>query len=222
MMKNYSLNSDEAKKFILSYKIDNGKIIAKLASGELYIIPYSEKNEKTVISIMEKQARQAKPKSLNATDETIAVAMPSLLFLFIGVFVSNGGWFYSIPIAFTTVGTIYYLAKPIKNAIKKRDIKKLNYFLDHKEELNENVEKSRNMKLGISKRVFKEIEVQKSENKQPFTINNIDNYSLKDLKILKENIERISSFGFDEEEYALEDTMKEKGTVLKKTLGDKK
>lgn len=47
-------------------------------------------------------------------------------------------------------------------------------------------------------------------------VNNIDNYSLKDLKILKENIERISSFGFDEEEYALEDTMEEKGTVLKK------
>lgn len=221
-MKNYSLNYDEAKKFILSYKIDNGKIIAKLASGELYVIPYSEKNEKEVISIMEKQAKCAKLKPFTLVDNYLIIYSSLLLLLSIMCFLDKGGIVYGITLACTVASTIHYSLKTIKNAIKKRDIKKLNYFLEHKEELNESIEKSQNMKLSISKRAFKEIEVQKSENKQPFTINNIDNYSLKDLKKLKENIERISSFGFDEEESVLEDTMKEKGTVLKKTLGDKK
>ncbi len=45
-MKDYSLNIDEKKQYILSYKIENQKIITKLASGESYIIPYTIENEK--------------------------------------------------------------------------------------------------------------------------------------------------------------------------------
>ena len=33
-MKDYSLNYDDSKKFILSYKIENGKIVEKLESLE--------------------------------------------------------------------------------------------------------------------------------------------------------------------------------------------
>ena len=137
-------------------------------------------------------------------------------------FVNNGGWFYGMLLAIIAEGAIYYPAKTIINAIKKRDIKKLNYFLDHKEELNENIEKSENIKLGVSKKAIKQIELQKSKNKQPFNINNIDNYSLSDLKVLRENIERISTFGFNEEETILEDTIEEKGPVLKMTLDNKR
>ena len=131
-------------------------------------------------------------------------------------FVNNGGWFYGMFLAIIVEGAIYYPAKTIINAIKKRDIKKLNYFLDHKEELNENI------KLGVSKKAIKQIELQKSKNKQPFNINNIDNYSLSDLKALRENIERISTFGFNEEETILEDTIEKKGPVLKMTLDNKR
>ena len=53
-------------------------------------------------------------------------------------------------------------------------------------------------------------------------INNIDNYSLSDLKALRENIERISTFGFNEEETILEDTIEKKGPVLKMTLDNKR
>ena len=137
-------------------------------------------------------------------------------------FINNGGWFYGIMLAIIVEGAIYYPAKAIINVIKKRDIKKLNYFLDNKEELNKSIEKSENMKLGISKKAVKEIELQRSKNKQPFNINNIDNYSLSDLKALRENIERISTFGFNEEEPILGNTIEEKGPVLKKTLDSKK
>lgn len=221
-MKDYSLNFDDSKKFILSYKMENGKIVAKLASGELYTVPYSEENENKIISRMEEQARYAQPKPLQTLDKIFTISQPLLLPIAIMTFVNNGGWFNGIILAIVAGGAIYYPAKAIINAVKKRDIKKLNYFLDHKEELNENIEKSENIKLGVSKKAIKQIELQKSENKQPFNINNIDNYSLSDLKTLRENIERISTFGFNEEEPILEDTTEEKGPLLKKTLDSKR
>ena len=48
-MKDYLLNCDDSRKNILSYKIKNGEIVAKLASGELYTIPYSDENENKII-----------------------------------------------------------------------------------------------------------------------------------------------------------------------------
>ena len=171
---------------------------------------------------MEEQARYAQPKPLRMLDKILTISQPLMLPIAIMNFVNNGGWFYGILLAIIAEGAIYYPAKTIINAIKKRDIKKLNYFLDHKEELNENIEKSENIKLGVSKKAIKQIELQKSKNKQPFNINNIDNYSLSDLKALRENIERISPFGFNEEETILEDTIEEKGPVLKMTLDNKR
>lgn len=224
-MKDYSLNYDDSKNFILSYKIENGKIVAKLASGESCTVPYSEENENKIISRMEEQARYAQPKPLQMLDKILTISQPLMLPIAIMNFVNNGGWFYGMLLAIIAEGAIYYPAKTIINAIKKRDIKKLNYFLDHKEELNENIEKnekSENIKLGVSKKAIKQIELQKSKNKQPFNINNIDNYSLSDLKALRENIERISTFGFNEEETILEDTIEEKGPVLKMTLDNKR
>jgi len=225
-MKDYSLNYDDSKKFILSYKIENGKIVAKLASGESYTVPYSEENENKIISRMEEQARYAQPKPLQMVDKILTISQPLMLPIAVMNFVNNGGWFYGMLLVIIFESAIYYPAKTIINAIinaiKKRDIKKLNYFLDHKEELNENIEKSENIKLGVSKKAIKQIELQKSKNKQPFNINNIDNYSLSDLKALRENIERISTFGFNEEETILEDTIEEKGPVLKITLDNKR
>ena len=212
-MKDYSLNYDDSKKFILSYKIENGKIVAKLASGESCTVPYSEENENKIISRMEEQARYAQPKPLRMLDKILTISQPLMLPIAIMNFVNNGGWFYGMFLAIIVEGAIYYPAK------------KLNYFLDHKEELNENIEKSEkseNIKLGVSKKAIKQIELQKSKNKQPFNINNIDNYSLSDLKALRENIKRISTFGFNEEETILEDTIEKKGPVLKMTLDNKR
>lgn len=221
-MKDYSLNFDDSKKFILSYYIEDGKIVAKLASGEFYTIPYSEKNEAIIISKMEQQARYAKTKPIMALDRILAIMQPSVLPLAIVNFIHHGGWYYGILVAIIAGGAIYYPAKVIMNIIRKREIEKLNYFLDHKKELNENIEKSENMKLSVSKKAIKEIEFQKSENKEPININNIDNYSLNDLKTLKSNIERISAFGFIEEEPVIENITEEKGPVLIKTFDNKR
>lgn len=222
-MKDYSTNSYDQKKYILSYKIENGKIVAKLASGELYTIPYNEENEQAVISKMEMQARNATTKPLQVMDKVLSITQPLILPIAIANFINNVGWFYGIILAVILGGAIVHPAKRIINAIKERDIRKLNYFLDNQQELNDNVDKSENMLLNVSKKAVEQIKSEQSHERKPFSINNIDNYSLKDLRTLKENIERISSFGFNEEESILENSSKEpQGPVLKKTLDQKK
>ena len=119
-MKDYSLNFDDSKKFILSYKIENGKIIAKLASGELYTVPYSDENENKIISKMEDQARYAQTKPLKTLDKILILSQPIVLPMAIINFINNGGWFYGMLLAMLVIETIYYPTKAIINVIKKR------------------------------------------------------------------------------------------------------
>ena len=101
------------------------------------------------------------------------------------------------------------------------DIAKLNYFLDNQQKLNDNIGKNENVLLNVRKKAINQIKSEQSKGKRIFNINNIDNYSLKDLKTLKENIERIASFGFKEEDMS-KDFSEDSGPVLKKTLDSMK
>ena len=222
-MKDYSLNTDEQKKYILSYKIEDGKIIVKLASREIYTIPYTEENEQSVISKMESQARKAEVKPLDIVNRALSITQPLLTPIAVVIFINNGGWFSAMLLGIFASEAILYPAWNIINVMKQRDIKKLNYFLDHQQELNDSVENNEKMLLNVSKKTVSKIKAQQNEGKKPFNINNIDNYSLKDLRTLKENFERIPSFGFRENESMLKEPTPEKqGNVLKKTFNSKK
>ncbi len=212
-MKDYSLNTEEQKKYILSYKIEGKKIIAKLASGKSYTIPYTEENEQLVISKMKSQARKAEVEPLNIIDKILSIFLPLLLPFAIANFINYGEWILGIILVIIAKGAIKYPAKSIINAIKERDIKKLNYFLDHQQELNNNI---RN--LIVSQKTDSQIKSKQTEEKKLFNINNIDNYSLNDLINLREILKRISSFGFKEDESTLE----EQRPVLKRALGPNK
>ena len=79
-MKDYLLNCDDSRRNILSYKIKNGEIVAKLASGELYTIPYSDENENTIISRMEEQARKSQITPLKKTEKIFPLLLPFIIF----------------------------------------------------------------------------------------------------------------------------------------------
>ena len=196
-MKDYS-TLDNYKEFILSYKIVDNKIIVKLASLEDYIIPYTKENENKIIHKMETQIMNIKLKPINSLDKLLAIFSPLLLPFAIANFINYGGLFYLIILAIITIDTIYYPFKWINYERKSAYVEKLKIFLDNKKELNDNIEKNDNILLGLSSKVKKEIELQQSNNKQPININNIDNYSLENLKKLRENLLRIKSFDFDE------------------------
>lgn len=196
-MKDYS-TLDNYKEFILSYKIVDNKIIIKLASEYDYIIPYTKENENKIIHKMETQIMNIKLNPISSLDKLVAFFCPLVLPFAIANFINYGGWLYAIILFLIATDAIYYPIKWINYNRKRKDYEKLKIFLDNKKELNDSIENNNNMLLGLSSKVKKEIELQQSNNQKPININNIDNYSLDDLKKLKENLLRIKSFNFDE------------------------
>lgn len=192
-MKDYSLNRKDSESFILSYKIEDGNIVAKTASGELITVPYSVENENQILSKMEKQAKWAHLKPLTLGDKILTVSQPLVFPIAIFNFIHYGGLYYAILLLIVGFGAFFYPAQTISYLLKKKELEKINYFLSNKNELNECIEKCENKEIGLSKEAVKQIEIQKKEKKSPITINNLDNYSLADLKRLKENIEKITS-----------------------------
>ena len=192
-MKDYSLNRKDSESFILSYKIEDGNIVAKTASGELITVPYSVENENQILSKMEQQAKMAKLEPLTLGDKILTVSQPLVFPIAIFNFIYYGGLYYAILLLTVGFTAIFFPAQTISYLLKKKELGKIRYFLSNKNELNECIEKCENKELGLSQEAVQQIEIQKKEKKSPITINNLDNYSLADLKRLKENIEKITS-----------------------------
>ena len=188
-MKDYSSNREEAKEFILSYKIFNNEIISKLACGEYYTIPYSIENENKIISKMEEQAKQLKIEPITFFDILFSISSLTLSFGSFCNLLKNDDWRYGLLTSGFVLITCYYLSEIKRKKSKIKDIEKLNFFLENKEILE--LLKIYNSKIN-------------SENKNSglININNIDHYSLKDLKHFKEDILNITI-----EEFGLRKTL---------------
>lgn len=104
-------------------------------------------------------------KPLSTMDKILSISQPLVLPIAIANFIVNGGWFYGIVLAIIAGGAILYPAKRIINAIKRRNIHKLNCFLDYQQELNENVGNNENMLLNGSRKTISQIKVQQDEEK---------------------------------------------------------
>lgn len=127
-MKDYLLNCDDSRRDILSYKIKNGEIVAKLASGELYTIPYSDENENTIISRMEEQARKSQITPLKKTEKIFPLLLPFIIFpLSVINFLNYGGWFFATVLTTVSVTTIIYPMKTILKVINNKELKKMKY-----------------------------------------------------------------------------------------------
>ena len=220
-MKDYSLDLDDSKRFILSYKVENGKIITKLASGELLSFQYSKKKENRIITRMENQAKSARLEPMRMSEKILTIFHSMVLPIAIVNFASNAGWLNGLILFVVAENAIFHQIKAINHTIKKRELEKLNYFLEHKEEINQTIELSESKRPGVSKKAGKQVDLQKSENKQPLNINNIDNYSLRDLKMLREGIKRLSLHGFNEEVPQLENPTEESGQALKRIIDNR-
>lgn len=228
-MKDYTLDLEQKKKFILNYKIVGNEIIVKLASGEDYFIPYNEENETKIIDKMKTQIEEAygvnsplreKKKQYHKIIKVFGIFLIAPLsglvfFLLIGG-VTIPVILFLVP-AFIIVGGFIRSITEFKKLKKKIiDAEKQKFFLANEQTLNENIRKNKNMLLGVSKQAQMKIENSNHYkvhttngteykpflgiSKRPvFRINNIDDYSYADLKILRDNFERIKNFGFNEE-----------------------
>ena len=162
-MKDHSVNSAEQKKYILSYKVEAEKIVAKLASGEFYTIPYSEENEQAIILRMEKQARSAEITPISFSDKFLCFALSLALPILVLLLIVYGGWVCFTLFSLTVICELYYSKELISNIIKKMDIAKLNYFLDNQQKLNDNIGKNENVLLNVRKKAINQIKSEQSK-----------------------------------------------------------
>lgn len=203
-MKNYSLNYNDSKAFILNYKIEDNKIIINLASGEKYVIPYSLENEKKLLTQMKKQILNSskfekKQEKRFSFAWKWGVFSSSMLIIFsimlaTGITVNPiatiiGGSWMIIDIA----SRIYAM---IDSKRKIEDIHKNKMFLSNQESINQKIKSNQNILSNTNKKT-KEIVSSASKNKPTFNLNVIDKIKYKELKKILENIKRDKQFGFD-------------------------
>ena len=185
-MKNYLLETKESKYFILSYDIKDDVITVNLANGENYTLAYTKRNEEVIVSRMEKQASTLKKDSHVYDDKKIYIMRVVCALITAGVFICCPSFLGGLIVLIAITRAIEY-AKKYKNEVKKNEeVEKMEYFLDNKDALNYVVENEEKAKELLSDKTLEKIDTELKNDKKPFSINNIDNYSPNELKRLKE------------------------------------
>ena len=217
-MKDYSLNYEDSKTFILNYKIEDNQIIVNLASGEEYIIPYSLENEKKLLEQMKEQVIDSDVfKSKQEKRFSVAwkwAIWSGAMLVFNAVVLATGSS--SLPIVngicagWFVFDTTYRVYSMIDSKKKIKDVNKNRMFLNNEELLNEKVKSNQNI-LSNTNTKTKELVASTPEDAQVFSLNTMDKIKYQELKTILENIKRDEQFGF---EYS--STEEEKPMVLTK------
>jgi hypothetical protein len=195
-MKNYAEHWTECENFITKYKVVGNKIIIRYADTGKKEIPYTESNEQSIIDIMETQASNAADKPLKKAKKYFALNLMVAPFLFL-LSVS------SIVIAKSIMSYIYLFCfilsyvGLVENFKRIKEIKKMKFFLDNKNELNSSVDEYVDIYNNVNEYSIKNTKKEVCNNK--FNINNIDDYSLSELKKIKEEIVNYNNLKLNKE-----------------------
>lgn len=203
-MKNYSLNFNDSKTFILNYKVEDNQIIANLASGEDYVIPYTLENEKNLLERMKKQVLNSN-EFLSQQEKRFSFSWKwalvcGVVLAFNSIFLVTGN---SVAPVVTGMVCSYFafditfrIYSMVDSKRKIKDICKNKMFLNNEELLNQKVKSHQNILSNTDKKT-KELVSSTPENKPVFSLNNMDEIKYDELKKIIENIKRDEQFAFD-------------------------
>ena len=191
-MKHYTLNSKDATSFILNYEIKDNQIIVNYANGEHYIIPYTNDNEKKIISIFMIICNFCTIKSGHSIS-------PLMQNIFIAWFTFNIGF---------QIFDIKYVTKILK------DLEKNKILLDNQEKINEMIKENQNILTNSNEKIKKMVK-STPEDKPVFTLNSVEKLKLKELKSVLENIQKEEKFKFD---YSSDNESNDKPLTLSKSI----
>lgn len=149
-MKDYSLNSDSVKDFILNYRVDKDKnqIIIHLANGISKIIPFTIENEKNTLKKMKIQVLSSnefmsKQEKRFSRSWKFAIWDASMITNSI-ISVVNGNcvaptlnFLCASYLAFDIIFRVYFMLDTKRNIT---DIKKNKLFIDNEEEINKSIQ----------------------------------------------------------------------------------
>lgn len=201
-MKDYSLNLEGRKDFILGYDITSeGMIRIKYAKGKPWFVPYNEENENIILGQMKKQLSNSdvyEKKFIDKIKKSVSLSVIIFLFALICLFSAGDTIFlYYLAIAYVGASLISGVFA-IKNKLKLNDLRKNIKFLEIEEKLNEAVKKEQNTLVDVSKRTKNVIKDFPEDRHRPvFNINSFNYVPFKDLEQIMENVERNEKFGFD-------------------------
>lgn len=205
-MKDYSMNLEDKKRFILGYRVDGDTIIIKFAIGDDWKIPYNEKNEKILLNKMKKQLESSdefiskKNSDINANEFWGFVSLCMSILFFLPCI--NSDALISAKICSLCLGlpslslsTICFAnVLKIKSVIS--DFKRNKYFSNVEKKLNKEIRENQNMLCNVSNKTKKMIE-NTPEDKDVFNINSFNYVPYKDLEQIMSNIKCDEEFGFD-------------------------
>lgn len=199
-MKNYSLNFEDSKTFILNYKVEDNQIIVNLASRENYVIPYTLENEKILLERMKTQVLNSREfeyeqKKIFYLYMILATYCGIALPIFV-IGDTTIPFLDVIGAGLSAFSTIYGVYKMIDIKRKIKDINKNKMFLNNEEILNEKVRSNQNI-LSNTDTKTKKLVSSTPEDKPIFSLNNMDKIKYKELIKILENIRRDEQFGFD-------------------------
>lgn len=221
-MKDYSLNLEDSKTFVLNYTIKGNEITVNLANGENYVIPYTTENEVKLLERMKIQVLQSdqfmiKQEKRFSKSWKWAIWDVSILALNVFSIITFASRYNVLPtegsgmcISWFVFDVAYRINSMIDSKKNINDINKNRMLLNNEERLNEKVKENYNILAHTDKKT-KEIVHSTPVDQPVFTLNSIDKIKYEELKQILKNIDREEKFGFD---YSSESN--EKSLVLKK------
>lgn len=190
-MKDYSLNDEERKSFVLNYSKEEETITANFADGSSYTVPNTENNENKIEGKMIEQVVSSKGKEkklVNSNTANILLICVVTIASIVGVLsIKNIPTIKAIAFAIGAATTLNMpmLIKLAKNNSILKDIQKNRYFVNNQEVINRGIT---NTNVLANSNTKEEI----------ITINDIDyRYNYDELKQIVENTERQEQFNFD-------------------------
>lgn len=206
-MKDYSLNLEERKDFILRYDVTEDKMIKIIfAKGEPWYVPYNKENEDKILKKMEKQLENAEQYEKNIKKKfacsllVFAGCIGAALFPMLQMTGGENFLLYASLSSVSVGASLIPLGYVIKNNSKFKDLQKNIQFLEMKEKLNEvarsDENKLVNILVDVSKKT-KDVIEDFPKDRDVFDINSFNYVPFKDLEQIMENVARNERFGFD-------------------------
>lgn len=203
-MRDYSLNIEGSKTFILKYEINDNKITVYFANGEEHIIPYSKENEKKLLEKMKEQVLNSgafkcnQEKKLSKSKSILAYSIGLLLGdIICSIFMPALPLFQHIIIAFILSGfSIFNIVYIFKLEKDLRDIRKNKNFIELEEKLNQFERQNYNVFYNINEKT-KEKLCSQPDGQPQLTINSVNAISEEELNQIFANVDREEEFEFN-------------------------
>ena len=227
-MKDYSVNEEERKDFVLGFEETEDELYVNFAGEkEPWPLPNEEKNRQKLLDKMHDQVQNSgkfeRNNILNKYVYMISTITCMLLAIFSSLITLKSFNVFNISlISFLGAFSVASFVGYIKANSKLKDLRKNKAFIEMEEELNSNIRKDNNTLANVSSKTKGVIE-EAPEGRPVFDINSFNNVSFKDLEQMKANIDRNKRFGFvydenasHEEDYSEEEKVQNTGMTRKR------